>query len=88
MSKGKENEAECNVDGVRFINIWITMGLIDYILTHKLHLKTSICGRQLKGLVGKLPRYDLLSVHGYEAGVLADQVQKKPRSLCNYLAWF
>ncbi|MDY0271257.1 MAG: glycosyltransferase [Advenella sp.] len=72
-----KKEDFCIINEIRFNNLWITMGLIDYFLTHRLHKKVSIAQKQLKKHSRLFSKYDLLSVHGYEAVIISINAKKK-----------
>lgn len=59
------------IDNIRFENIWITIGIMDYLISHKLNLRVVQSKKQLKKHLNKFRQYDLISTHGIEAGFLA-----------------
>lgn len=65
------------VDGVEFTNLWVTLGVFDYLFTHKLHRKPGKGESQLKRYASLFSKFDLLSVHGYESISLALEVKNK-----------
>lgn len=65
------------VDGIQFKNLWVTMGLLDYLLVHKLHKRLVFGIKQLNIYVDLFKRYDLLSSHGMVANYLSMQVKSK-----------
>lgn len=65
------------VDGMKFKNLWVTMGLLDYLLTHRLHKRIVVGIKQLNKYVSLFEGYDLLSSHGMAANFLSMQVKNK-----------
>lgn len=65
------------VEGIKFKNLWLTMGLFDYLLTHRLHRRAIVGSKQLDEYIPLFKGYDLLSTHGMDATFLAFQVKNK-----------
>lgn len=65
------------VDGVKFKNLWIEMGLFSYLITHYLYKRVVISPRQLKQYSNLFEKYDLLSSHGIDAHYLSAYVKEK-----------
>lgn len=65
------------VDGIKFKNLWLTMGLFDYLLTHRLHRNVIVGLNQLDKYTPLFKNYDLLSTHGMESTFLALQVKNR-----------
>ena len=74
----KPVRVECTiVDGMKFKNLWITMGFFGYVLTHYLYRRVVVSEKQLKGYVNIFEEYDLLSSHGIGANFLSALVKEK-----------
>lgn len=65
------------IDGMEFRNLWITMGLFNYLVTNRLHRKIVISEKQLNRYIKYFEKYDLLSSHGPEAIFLSSLVKKR-----------
>lgn len=76
FKKSKRDEF-CVIDGVKFKNLWITMGFFNYIIVHRLHRKIVISEKQLGNYVKYFKKYDLLSSHGIEAIFLSTLVKQR-----------
>lgn len=74
-TRGKSEFVE--VQGIKFKNVWVTLGLVDYLIANRLHLTLAVANRQLKKCAALFKDYDLLSVHTHEAVVLATAVRQK-----------
>lgn len=74
----KSNRNEFSViNGIKFRNIWVSMGLFNYLLAHRLHRNIVISKKQLAAHVSLFEQYDLLSSHGIEAVYLSKLVKKE-----------
>lgn len=69
-------EDYCTVNGIKFRNLWITMGLLDYLLTHRLHRRVIIGEKQLSKYIEVFKDYRLISSHGIDANYFAIQIKK------------
>lgn len=76
FKKPKRNEF-CVIDGVKFQNLWITMGVFNYMIVHRLHRRIVISEKQLSNYVKYFEKYDLLSSHGIEAIFLSTLVKQR-----------
>ena len=65
------------IEGIKFRNIWIKMGLLNYLITHRLHKRIVLSEKQLSSYVKYFEKYDLLSSHGIEAIFLSALVKRK-----------
>ena len=65
------------IEGIKFRNIWIQMGLLNYLITHRLHKRIVLSEKQLSSYVKHFEKYDLLSSHGIEAIFLSALVKRK-----------
>lgn len=75
--KRSQREEFSVVEGIKFKNLWLTMGLFDYLLTHRLHRRSIVGSKQLNEYIPLFKGYDLLSTHGMDATFLAFQVKVK-----------
>lgn len=64
------------VDGVKFKNLWITMGFLDYFVVHRLYRKVVISPQALNKFAIIFKDYDLISCHGIEAIYLAKFIKQ------------
>ena len=67
----------CTVEGITFKNLWIKMGALDYLLTHRLNRNIVISEKQLENYLPIFEQYDLLSSHGIEASYLSKLVKNR-----------
>jgi glycosyltransferase involved in cell wall biosynthesis len=65
------------VDGVQFKNLWVTMGVFDYLITHRFHRRVIVGIKQLDKYISLFEGYDLLSTHGMDANFLSTQVKRR-----------
>ncbi|MGP4865180.1 glycosyltransferase family 4 protein [Psychrobacter sp. T6-5] len=65
------------IDGITFKNLWIKMGALDYLLTHRLHRNIVLSEKQLENYLPIFEQYDLLSSHGIEASYLSKLVKNR-----------
>lgn len=65
------------IDNIQFKNIWVSPGVIDYIISHRLNLKLVQNRGQLYKHLNEFKDYDLISSHGAEANYLAMLINKK-----------
>lgn len=65
------------VDGIRFRNLWVSIGLFNYLITYRLHRKIVISEKQLIKYINIFEEYDLLSSHGPEAIYLSALVKQR-----------
>lgn len=65
------------IEGIKFRNIWIKMGLLNYLITHRLHKRIVLSEKQLSSYVKHFEKYDLLSSHGIEAIFLSALVKRR-----------
>lgn len=65
------------IDNICFKNIWISPGVINYIISHRLNLRLVQNRRQLLKHLAEFKDYDLISSHGIEANYLSMLVNKK-----------
>lgn len=65
------------VDGIQFKNIWISPGIIDYIIANRLNLRLVQNKNNLLSHLSDFKNYDLISSHGEEANYLAMLINKK-----------
>lgn len=65
------------IDGLIFKNLWITMGIFDYLITHRFNRRLIVGIKQIRQYTPLFRNYDLLSVHGLEAAYLSTQVKKR-----------
>ena len=70
-------EHESEVDGIKLINIWVKMSLLEYLMVHKLKLKDIECKSQLDKHISKFKDYDLLASHDLLSSYLALKVKEK-----------
>lgn len=72
----KSNREEyTTVDGIRFKNIWMSYGIIDYLLTYRLNLKLTVSKKKHLKNINYFKEYDLISTHGIEANYLGSVVK-------------
>lgn len=67
----------CTVEGITFKNLWIKMGALDYLLTHRLHRNIVISEKQLENYLPIFEQYDLLSSHGIKASYFSKLVKNR-----------
>jgi glycosyltransferase involved in cell wall biosynthesis len=72
-----QREEFSTIQGIKFKNLWITMGLLDYLLTYRLHRRAILDSKQLNNYVPLFKDYDLLSTHGIDAIFLSARVKKE-----------
>lgn len=81
LLKRQFRRPKCNefsiVDGIKFRNLWVRMGLFDYFITHRLHRKITVGKNQLNKYITLFKGYDLLLSHGIPASFLSAQVKNK-----------
>lgn len=65
------------VDNIHFKNIWISPGVIDYIIANRLNLRLVQNKKHLVKHLEQFKDYDLISSHGEEANYLAMIINKK-----------
>lgn len=72
-----EHDEYSVVDGIYFKNLWISMSLLNYLVTQKMHRKLIISELSLKKYIKLFKDYDLISCHGVEAIYLAKLIKEK-----------
>lgn len=65
------------IEQIRFKNLWVKMGLMNYILAYRLNRNIVVDEKSLSEYVHLFKDYDLISAHGIEAIFLAHLVKKK-----------
>lgn len=65
------------IDNIRFKNIWISPGVIDYIISHRLNIRLVQNSKQLSRYLNTFKDYDVISSHGIEANYLSMLINKK-----------
>ena len=71
-----QHEEYSIVDGIKFKNLWITMGILDYLVAHRLYKKVVISHQALNKFSILFNDYDLISCHGIEAIYLAQLIKQ------------
>lgn len=66
-----------SIDQIKFRNLWVEMGLINYLLAHKFHKNIVIDEKALLQYVNIFKDYDLVSAHGVEAIFLAHLIKNE-----------
>ncbi|WP_144775908.1 glycosyltransferase [Marinobacter maritimus] len=64
------------VDGIWFKNLWVKIGLLDYILVYKLNARAFLCERSLRKYDNIFRGFDVITSHGLLANVLAKIVNE------------
>ena len=74
----RQNKPEFTTIGnIRFKNIWISPGVIDYVISHRLNLRLVQNKKQLLKHLNNFKDYELISSHGMEANYLSMLINKR-----------
>lgn len=65
------------IDGVRLKNIYIKLGVIDYLLTHRFHVRQVVGIKQLVKNAPLFEDYDLISSHGIHANFFSAKIKEQ-----------
>ncbi len=63
-------------DSVKYINLWLSFSLIDYLFLQKLNRLGPVFIKFAKKISQKFSTYDLISAHSWEPGIIALYVKK------------
>lgn len=74
--KSSSYEEYTLINKINFKNLWVRLGLINYLLSQKLHKKVVMNELELRKYIELFKDYDLISCHGIEAIYLAKLIKE------------